>query len=105
MLHENFAEGILTLNLIRDPTIREKGSNSSRDHQPGEHEEYEKLEIDDDTFMRFSLTKSNIADYGLSFFFEVIKDLVISKEFIETLYRVIIKVVRTKLRTIHPIPE
>ena len=93
------------MNLIRDPTIREKGSNSSRDHQPGEHEEYEKLEIDDDTFMRFSLTKSNRADYGLSFFFEVIKDLVISKEFIETLYRVIIKVVRTKLRTIHPIPE
>ncbi len=63
------------------------------------------MEIDDETFMRFSLTKSNISDYGLSFFFEVIKDLVISKEFIETLYRVIIKVVRTKLRPIHPLPE
>lgn len=46
--------------------------------------------------MRFSLTKSNITDYGLSFFFEVLKDLVISKEFIETLYKVIIKVSRTK---------
>lgn len=55
--------------------------------------------------MRFSLTKSNIADYGLSFFFEVIKDLVISKEFIETLYRVIIKIVRTKIKTIYPVPE
>lgn len=55
--------------------------------------------------MRFSLTKSNIADFGLSFFFEVIKDLVISKEFIETLYRVIIKVARTKLKPLLPVPE
>jgi predicted HAD superfamily hydrolase len=55
--------------------------------------------------MRFSLTKSHITDYGLSFFFEVIKDLVISKDFIETLYKVIIKIARTKLRTIHHVPE
>lgn len=65
----------------------------------------ERLDIDDDSFMRFSLTKSNISDYGLSFFFEVIKDLVISKEFIETLYRVIIKIARTKLKPIHAVPE
>ena len=51
------------------------------------------------------MTKSNISDYGLSFFFEVIKDLVISKEFIDSLYRVIIKVARTKLKPIAPIPE
>lgn len=55
--------------------------------------------------MRFSLTKTNIADYGLSFFFEVLKDLVISKEYIETLYRVIIKIARTKLKPILPVPE
>lgn len=55
--------------------------------------------------MRFCLTKSNITDYGLSFFFEVIKDLVISIEFIETLYRVIVKVARTKLKPIFPVPE
>jgi hypothetical protein len=63
------------------------------------------LDIDDDMFMRFSLTKSNIADYGLSFFFEVIKDLVISKEFIETLYKVIIKIARKQLKPILPVPE
>jgi hypothetical protein len=51
------------------------------------------------------LTKSNIADYGLSFIFEVLKDLVISKEFIETLYKVIIKISRTKLKPIYPVPE
>jgi len=55
--------------------------------------------------MRYSLTKSNIADYGLGFFFEVIKDLVISKEFIETLYRVIIRIARTKLKSLAPVPE
>ena len=55
--------------------------------------------------MRFSLTKNNITDYGLSFLFEVIKDLVISKEFIETLYRVIVRIARTHLRKIQPLPE
>jgi hypothetical protein len=55
--------------------------------------------------MKFCLTKSNITDYGLSFFFEVLKDLVISKEFIEILYRVIIKISRTKLKPILPVPE
>jgi len=55
--------------------------------------------------MRFCLTRSNITDYGLGFFFEVLKDLVISKEFIETLYRVIIKIARTKYKQILPLPE
>lgn len=65
----------------------------------------ERLEIDDDAFMRFSLTKANITDFGLAFFFEVLKDLVISKEFIETLYRVVIKIARTKLKPLHQVPE
>jgi hypothetical protein len=60
----------------------------------------ERLDLDDDTFMRFSLTKNNISDFGLCFLFEVIKDLVISKEFIEILYKVVIKIARTKLRKI-----
>ena len=51
------------------------------------------------------MTKNNITDYGLAFFFEVIKDLVISKEFIEVLYRVIVKIARTKTRPILPVPE
>ena len=55
--------------------------------------------------MKFSLTKSNITDYGLSFFFEVIKDLVISREFIETLYKVVIKIARTKLKPVTVVPE
>jgi hypothetical protein len=117
-VHENFADGILTVHLARDPTIKEKEKipnsargDSHRDNsrelatEPNEEEKVERLEISDEDFMRFSLTKSNITDYGLSFFFEVLKDLVISKDFIETLYKVIIKIARTKLRPIHPVPE
>lgn len=110
LVSENFAEGILTIHLARDPTIKEKQPNSGRgsaqeEEQKGMDGEVERLEIDDDAFMRFSLTKANITDFGLSFFFEVLKDLVISKEFIETLYRVIIKIARTKLKPLHTLPE
>lgn len=101
LIHENFADGILTLHLARDPTLKEKLGLISA----GEDEDVERLEINDDTFLRFSLMKSNINDYGLCFLFEVIKDLVISKEFIDTLYRVVIKIARTKLKKLQPLPE
>ena len=106
LIHENFADNILTLHLTRDPTIKEKkdrkdnhDSRSVSEMNQNE-DEVERLDLDDDTFMRFSLTKNNISDFGLCFLFEVIKDLVISKEFIEILYKVIIKIARTKLRKI-----
>lgn len=89
LLHDNFADGILTINVARDPTLKEKSEDEKL-------EDNDRLEIDDDTFMKFCLTKNNISDYGLGFLYEVMKDLVISKEFIETLYRVIIKISRTK---------
>lgn len=92
MLHDNYSDGILSLHLARDPTIQVNQDSQESDQPIGDPTI---LDIDDDTFMRFSLTKNNITDYGLCFLFEVIKDLVISKEFIETLYRVIIKIART----------
>jgi len=93
LLHDNYSDGILSLHLARDPTIQVMNQDSQESDQPIGDPTI--LDIDDDTFMRFSLTKNNITDYGLCFLFEVIKDLVISKEFIETLYRVIIKIART----------
>ena len=63
------------------------------------------MDIDDEAFMKFSLTKSNISDYGLAFLLEICKDLVISKEVIETLYKVIIKIARTKMRPIVEVPQ
>lgn len=77
LINENFADGILTLHLAKDPTSRDGHHDGS---------EHEKLDIDDESFVKFALTKSNIADYGLKFFFEVLKDLVISKETIEIFY-------------------
>jgi hypothetical protein len=105
LIHENFADGILTLHLARDPTftLKEKlGLISAPDD-----EEIERLDLNDDTFMRFSLTKSNITDYGLCFLFEVIKDLVISKEFIDAIVSNMkeLKIARTKLKKLEPIPE
>lgn len=63
-----------------------------------------KMEMDEDKFIKYCLTKNNITDYGLSFLLEVMNDLVISKEFIETLYRVIVKIARTKMRELLPLP-
>ena len=63
------------------------------------------MDIDDEAFMKFALTKSNISDYGLSFFFDVMKDLVISKEIVEAVYASIIKLARKKLIDIQPVPE
>ena len=46
-----------------------------------------------------------MSDYGLAFLFDVEKDLVLNKEFISILYKVIGKVVKTKIRETVPIPE
>ena len=55
--------------------------------------------------MRFALTKTNISDYGLCFLFEVLRDIGISRDIIEILYRVLIKIARTQHKEIQPIPE
>jgi hypothetical protein len=103
LVHENFADGMLTLNLTRDPTLKPLSGRESKMH--AEDEEPERIVMDDEAFLKFCLTKSNISDYGLGFVFDVLKDLVISKEFIEVLYRVIIKAARTKLKPLVAVPE
>ena len=55
--------------------------------------------------MNALVARKNISDYGLSFFFEIAKDLVLSKEFILVLYQVIVKIVRTKPEEVLPVPE
>lgn len=95
MIAENFADEVLTLNLTKDPTVKEGAQEGEED----------KKEIDNEEYMKFALTQSNIADYGLSFFFDVMKDLVISKEIIELFYQAIIKLARTQMVPIEPIPE
>ena len=49
--------------------------------------------------------QSNIADFGLSFLFDVQKELVLSTDVIEVLYRAICKVALKKPKDLVPIPE
>jgi hypothetical protein len=110
LVNENFADGICSLNLTRDPTIKEKPlptqrSNKSQDISQDPEEEVERLDLDDETFAKFAMMRTNISDYGLSFFIDIMKDLVISKEFMEILYKVIVKIARTPRMDVVPVPE
>jgi hypothetical protein len=46
-----------------------------------------------------------ISDYGLGFLFDMMKDLVINQDFISILYRVVAKIVKTKLRESFLVPS
>jgi len=61
--------------------------------------------VSESDHMRQLLTKSNITDYGLCFFFEVGKDLVISTDFIKVLYQAIVRIVRLKTQELVEVPE
>ena len=81
LIGSNFPDGAITLHVSE----KEEGEEGMLAE-----------DMDDERFLRHCLTKPWINDYGLSFFFEVWKDMVISKEFIEWLYRAIVKIIRTK---------
>lgn len=68
LIGNNFPDGAITLHVSE----KEEGDDGMLAE-----------EMDDERFLRHCLTKSCINDYGLSFFFEVSKELVIAKEFIE----------------------
>ncbi len=98
LINENFSDGIINLHITRDPTLKES-DNKEEDKEP------ERIELDNDTYMRFCLTKQNISDFGLGFFFEICKDLVISTDFIESLYKVIVDIANTKKADILEPPQ
>ena len=85
----NFPDGAITLH------VTEKGEG-----EDGISTE----EMDEDLLLRHCLTKPCINDYGLSFFFEVCKEMVISKEFIECLYRAIVKITKTQPKETTELP-
>ena len=61
--------------------------------------------MDEDTLAKFASSRGKQSDYGLSMLFDVQKDLVLNNDFINSLYRVIAKVVKTKTRETVPVPE
>ena len=85
LMNENYADGVLTFNIVSDPDMA----------KPVEGEE-KKEDVNDEEYMSHMLSRENISDYGLGFLFDVNKDLVISREFIEIFYRTIVKISRTK---------
>ena len=48
LINENFADGSITLHLAKDPTLKPAAE---------EGEEPEKVDVNDDDFLKFSLTK------------------------------------------------
>ena len=92
LLLEGFQDGALTLSLNQHPV---PGADLSADFST----------IDEDSIGKFAKNRDNISNYGLGFLFDVMKDLVISQEFIDIIYAVIAKVVKTLPKETIPIPE
>ena len=100
LVNENFQDDALVIHLTRDPaligvqpTIDENGN-----------EKFERKKMHEDVFSKFARDRSNITDYGLKFFFEVCKDLVINQEIVDAWYKVIISISQTEARQIHEVP-
>jgi hypothetical protein len=81
LIGNNFPDGAITLHISE----KEEGDDGAMAE-----------DMDEERFLRHCLTKTCINDYGLSFFFEVCKEMVIAREFIECLYRAIVKITRKK---------
>ena len=60
--------------------------------------------VDVEQLLRHCLTIGNISDFGLQFFFEIVKELVINRDFIEALYRTIVKIASKRHATIEELP-
>jgi hypothetical protein len=89
LVGNNFPEGAITLHVAE----KEEGEDGMI-----------ATEMDEERLLRHCLTKPCINDYGLGFFFEVCKEMVISKEFIECLYRAIVKITKTQPEVAKELP-
>lgn len=92
LLTEGFVDGALTLHVNSHP---QAGAEPTQDFNG----------IDEAGLSKFIQKRENISNYGLSFLFEVMKDLVLSDEFIGILYNAISKIVKTQNKEYVPIPE
>ena len=92
MIQEGFTDGILTLHLTQHPV---QGAEAGQDFTA----------LEEDSFAKFAQERDNMSDFGLSFFFDVMKELVINVDFINILYRVIAKIIKTHAKEFLPVPE
>lgn len=88
LLGNNFPDGAITLHV------------SEKDEEDGVPAE----ELDEKKFLRHCLRPSTINDYGLGFFIDICKEMVISIDFIDWFYRAIIKISRTQPQELVEVP-
>ena len=88
LVNENFQDDCLVIRLARDPALI--GVQPKVDENGNEH--YERKKLHEDVFSKFARDRANITDYGLKFFFEMCKDLVINQDVAEAWYKVIINI-------------
>jgi hypothetical protein len=93
LVNENFQDDCLVIHLSRDPALI--GVQPKINEATGE-EYFERKKLHEDVFSKFARDRSNITDYGLKFFFEMCKDLVISQDIVEAWYKVIINITQTE---------
>jgi hypothetical protein len=100
LVNENFQDDCLVIHLARDPALI--GVQPKVDENGNEH--FERKKLHEDVFSKFARDRANITDYGLKFFFEMCKDLVINQEVVEAWYKVIINITQTESKQIQEVP-
>lgn len=92
LIHEGFADTSLKIHLTENPV---KNSEQPEDYSG----------LDEEMFAELAINRQMISDYGLSFLFDVQKDLVINSDFTNILYKVIAKIIKTRTKEQLPVPE
>lgn len=92
LLQEGFQDGSITVSLNQHPV---PGADPSSDFST----------VDEEKIARFAKNRDNMSNYGLGFLFDVMRDLVISNEFVDIIYAVIAKIVKTLPKEQVPVPE
>ena len=92
LITEGFQEGAISLGLASHPVA---GADPSSDFSG----------VDEEGLARFAKQRDNISNHGLGFLFDVMRDLVISQDFVDIIYAVIAKIVKTQPKETLPIPE
>ena len=85
-----FPENVIVLNLLR--SLEDIASAAG-------------IELEGDQLSLACRDQSNMADFGLSFMFDIQKDLVLSADIIQVLYRAITKLATAEPTALLPIPE
>jgi hypothetical protein len=105
-----FPDNALTLHITGYPegiVKKQESKPEGEEEKEEEKKEEDKIPegVDEDTLLRHCLTRYNISDFGLGYLFEICKELVINRDFIESLYRTLIRIAMRKVVPAEVLPE